>query len=38
MRCVRMLITNEDLEVQTIGLQLQDTSNDPKKRSSPCCK
>jgi len=34
---VRMLMTNEDLEVQNIGLQLHhDPSTDAKKRS-PCC-
>ena len=31
----RMLMTNEDLEVQSIGLKLQDV--DATKKKSPCC-
>lgn len=33
----RMLMTNEDLEVQTIGLKLQDSTVEGSKKKSPCC-
>ena len=35
--CYRMLMTNEDLEVQTIGLKLQDAGLESAKKKSPCC-
>ncbi len=33
----RMLRTNEDIEVKSVGLKLQDMKAEEKKKSSPCC-